>query len=144
MAFGYSLAHLGSLRRLYQGLFFCLFLVFPMAAQVHFFDKMTGGEVKDWTNKYQELNVWTPVPWKELDDENWHRFMYGEDTLTFYPFVMPLGMLIIEIVIGAFFLHTATVLFTGERRSGRGRRGALFRRFTRRILHPQPREVRRK
>ena len=62
VAFDISLAKLGSARHIYQKFFFAFFLLMPMAAQIHFFDKMCQGKtVSDTgatTPDAREISIW--------------------------------------------------------------------------------------
>jgi hypothetical protein len=132
VAFGRSSAQLGSLRRVYQGVFFCLFLALPMAAQIHFFDKMDGPCVIEDTMRVDEgkngkkdddprFGIWKRVPFRQLLDKERNRFKYRYEekahgaSVTFYPFVEPAFFLAVELALLALFLAVCHQLVRGGR-----------------------------
>lgn len=116
VAFGLSLGRLGSLRRTYQAVSFTLVFLLPIAAQVHFFDKINHATVKDWGEpRFPEpvtlsSGVWTRIPFDQLDDDHWNRFKFDDET-TCYPFWGTLGLLALELGLLVFFLSIAARLF---------------------------------
>jgi hypothetical protein len=110
VAFNISPARLGSTRHLYQWFFFAFFLLLPMAAQIHFFDRMREGETCYDTVKKEAISIWKRVPVQQLRDKSWNRFKF--DKTTFYPGVEPWFFLILELVLLAFFLSVCWRLLT--------------------------------
>lgn len=111
VAFDLNPAKLGSFRQLYQKLFFTLFLLVPMAAQIHFFHKMTGGTITDRRTKAHLRSFWEWVPWRQLLDDHFNRFSYN-DAITFYPGAEPWFFLIVELALLVFFFAICRSLFS--------------------------------
>jgi hypothetical protein len=113
IAFDLNPAKLSSFRRLYQRFFFFFFLLVPMAAQVHFFNKMTEGTVMDHRTE-ASMSVWAWVPWEQLLEDHRSRFYYNSG-ITFYPGVEPWFFLTVELALLVFFVVVCRRLFSRER-----------------------------
>ena len=114
VAFGLRMDKMGSLRRLYQASSFCVFLLMPMLAQIHFFHRMHQGIVYDGDKPLS--SIWDMIPIVRMGDDHWNYFHYGsQNHVTFYPFWEPLLFLVLEIAVLGFFLRVSYQLFFGQK-----------------------------
>jgi hypothetical protein len=102
------------LRKSYQAAFLFFFLLFPMAAQTHFFLKMCRGKAWDSTERLVvavgvDQHLTRVVPLGNLPDERWHRYRHqdldGTYSKTFYPFWQPWLFLLLEVGLAVFWLR---------------------------------------
>ncbi len=112
VAFDLSPAKLGSIRQVYQRFFFTVFLLMPMAAQIHFFDRVGGGDSVTDRVAETEVPIWKMVPFRQLLDEDRNRFNFNG--VTFYPGVEPWFLLVLELMLFVFFLFVCRRLLAKQ------------------------------
>jgi hypothetical protein len=119
VAFGIPRSLTGSWWRGYQAVFFCLFLLFPLAGQLRFFYKTCNATVYDWEPPHDTYSPWEFVPWSRILDDKYVLVPRGQEgsNETFIPFWEPLVFLLALIGLLLYFGTLCWELFGGGKKS---------------------------
>ena len=125
-------------RKRFQAVVLFLFLVFPLAGQIHFFAKMCRGKVYERSGWVERTDIGTgivnqltsPVPLGEMfeGDNDVFRLEEGDGSITYYPFVEPWLFLALEVLVFVYFAWTIRQMTgwpNGARLNERSRKSKL-------------------